>query len=304
MKRSSTGSGKAVKAGTVLLQKGMPVSDAFHAVMLAGLAHLHANEYGVMTGRGHEHLHQMRVALRRLRSAVEIFGPLLPAPVVGRVERDARWFGASLNAARDWDVFVMETLPAFERSRWGRGVASDVATRCEGSRRRAHAPARRAVRSHRYRSFKRSFPALIAARDRPIRLDDFAAHAILRGPVEDFASAVLERRHGQVNKRGRGLGALSARELHRLRIAIKKLRYAAVFFSGLYGTKAAHDFLKRLAQLQDILGRMNDAAMAGRLMVHDSAKDNLQGWSRARIAALRHELNRAWKEYRSAEKFW
>ena len=89
-----------------------------------------------------------------------------------------------------------------------------------------------------------------------------------------------------------------------MRIAIKKLRYAAVFFAGLYGTKAARDSLKRLARLQDILGRMNDAAMTGRLMAHDSAKDNLQGWSRARTAALRHELKRAWKQYRSAEKFW
>lgn len=304
MKRSSPGSGKPVKAGPVPLRKGMPVSGAFHAVMLAGLAHLQANERGVMTGRGPEHLHQMRVALRRLRSAVEIFGPLLPARVVGRVERDARWLGASLNPARDWDVFVMETLPAFERSRWGRGVAGGIAARCEGPRRRAQDAARRAVRSRRYRSFRRSLPALIAARDRPIRLDDVAAHAVLRGPVEDFASAVLGRRDGQVNKRGRGLGELNARKLHRLRIAIKKLRYAAVFFAGLYGTKAARDSLKRLARLQDILGRMNDAAMTGRLMAHDSAKDNLQGWSRARTAALRHELKRAWKQYRSAEKFW
>lgn len=306
--------GKPVKARPAALRRGMPVHDAFRAVIGAGLAHLQANERGVLKARDPEYLHQMRVALRRLRSAVEIFGPLFPAPAMVRAESSIKWLSRRLEAARDWDVFMGETLPAFQRGHRARQGMAEFAARCEALRSRAHDRAQRAVRSLRYRRLGHGLAALIASRDRPGRLDDTPARAVLLGPVDDFASVILERRHGQVRKRGRRLAGQTSSELHRLRIAIKKYRYAADFFAGLYEVQPARRTLKRLARLQDILGVMNDAAAVADLTAHgfDGAparragelRASLLGWSRSRAATLKRELKGAWKSLRSAGKFW
>jgi CHAD domain-containing protein len=125
---------------------------------------------------------------------------------------------------------------------------------------------------------------------------------------------VLERRYDQVRKKGRKLGGLPPRELHRLRIAIKKFRYAADFFAGLYEAGTARQALRRLARVQEVLGAMNDAATAASLVAEGfdgargrrvlEAKGILLGWSRGRAATLRRELDGAWKEFRATERFW
>jgi triphosphatase len=143
---------------------------------------------------------------------------------------------------------------------------------------------------------------------------DPSADASLEGPVTAFAAAVLEQRYGQVRKRGRKLRGLSPVELHRLRIAIKKFRYAADFFAGLYEAKTARAALKRLSRLQDILGAMNDAAAVADLTSHAfsrvpgqcglEVRGILLGWSSGQAARLKRELKGAWKEFRSTKKFW
>jgi triphosphatase len=107
---------------------------------------------------------------------------------------------------------------------------------------------------------------------------------------------------------------LSAARLHRLRIAIKKFRYAADFFSGLYRDKAVGEALQRLSRLQDILGAMNDAATAADLAVRVcrgrgagtllETRGIVLGWNRARAALLKKELNDAWRSFREARTFW
>jgi CHAD domain-containing protein len=128
------------------------------------------------------------------------------------------------------------------------------------------------------------------------------------------AQTVLEARYRRVRKRGRGLDVLSAARLHRLRIAIKKFRYAADSFSGLYRGTPVRETLRRLSRLQDILGAMNDAATAADLALQFcrgrgagdvlEARGIILGWSRARAALLKDELKDAWRSFREAERFW
>jgi inorganic triphosphatase YgiF len=296
-----------VKARPAVLDRGMSVHEAFKAVMWASLAHLQANERGMLEGRDPEFLHQMRVALRRLRSAVGVFAPPLPEPVIAPVRSDLKWLAASLGPARDWDVFVTETLPPIEAEFGAHGGLADFSARCGRLRRAAGARARRAVRSARYRHLALSTAAWLARPDQP-------AGAALQAPVGEFAAAVLERRYGQVQKKGHKLGERSAAELHRLRIAIKKFRYAADFFAGLYAPGAARQTLERLSRLQDVLGAMNDAATVASLLEEGfkgvrgrrvlEAKGILLGWSRGRAATLQRELKGAWKEFSSTDRFW
>jgi CHAD domain-containing protein len=291
----------------------MPVGGAFKAVIAAGLAHLLANERGLLEGGDPEYLHQARVALRRLRSALEVFSPPLPERATAALARELKWLASCLGPARDWDVFLGETLPPVEAQFGAHRGLKAFAARCRRLRRGAGAKARRAARLPRYRQLTLSLSTWLASEGWLARLGSGARTAMGR-PVGDHARAVLEARYGRVLKRGRGLDDQTAAELHRLRIAIKKFRYAADFFAGLYRGKAVRVTLNRLARLQDILGEMNDAATAadfvGRGFRRARGGDALEtrgillGWSRSRMAGLRRELGDAWREFRAAGRFW
>ncbi len=302
-----------VKARPAALTPEVSVGDAFKAVMWANLAHLQANEGGMLEGRDSEYLHQMRVALRRLRSAFGVFAPLFPGAAIAPTRAELKWLASSLGPARDWDVFMTETLPPIEKEFGAHGELKAFNERCRELRRGANARARRAVRSARYQRLMLSLAGWLAAEGWRSPLDA-GRSAALNAQVGEFAAKVLERRYNQVCKRGHRVGGLSATLLHRLRIAIKKFRYATDFFAGLYEGRPVREALKRLSGLQDILGAMNDAATVANLMAHGfdgavgkrvlEAKGILLGWSRERAATLKRELKSAWKEFRSAEKFW
>ena len=305
--------GGPVKARPAPLASSLSVNDAFRRVMAAGFAHLLANERGLHGSTDPEYLHQARVALRRLRSALEVFAPPLPESAIAPVERELRWLASQLGPARDWDVLMTETLPPIEAEFGALRGLKAFRTRCVMLRRRAGAGARRAVRSARSRRLTLRLSAWLATegwRALPSGTD----RAGLQDPLAGHARKVLDARYRRVRKRGSGLDRLSAPKLHRLRIAIKRLRYAADFFCGLYQGNPVREALRRLSRLQDILGAMNDAATTADLAVRVcrgrraagmlEARGILLGWNRARMAQLRGELKDAWKSFREVEPFW
>jgi CHAD domain-containing protein len=291
----------------------MSVNDAFRAVMAANLAHLLANERGLRSGADPEYLHQSRVALRRMRSALEVFSPPVPERVTAPAARELTWLASRLGPARDWDVFIGETLPPIEAEFNAHRGLRALGARCSRLRRGAGTEARRAARSARYRRLTLRLSAWLATEAWRARPGN-AARAVLQRPVGDLARAVLEARYRRVRRRGSRLDELSAAGLHRLRIAIKKFRYAADFFSGLYAGEQVREMLRYLSRLQDILGALNDAATAADLAAQGcrgarggnliEARGILLGWSRERMAALRGELKDAWKAFRGADRFW
>lgn len=298
------------KARAVPLVSTMTASDAFAAIAWASLGHLLANERGLLAGDEPEYLHQMRVALRRLRSALRVFAPVLPRLAVEPIATELRWLAAALGPARDWDVFVTETLPPVLRAFAQNKALAQFARACAARRDAAGRRARTAVASARYRRLVLETAKWLCTQGWVAATDDATA-AMQQRHIGDFAAAMLGERHARVRKRGRGLPRLAAADLHRLRIAVKKLRYAADFFGGLYGP-GARGALKRLARLQDILGAMNDAATAaeltrrggGRSAATAEARGIVLGWSRRRADALRGELGTAWKAYCKGGKFW
>lgn len=302
-----------VKAKPAALSVRMSVNEAFRAVLWASLGHLQANERGALEGEDPEYLHQMRVALRRLRSAFGVFSPPHARPVTAAAASELKWLAGALAPARDWDVFMTETLPAVGRNFAGNTGLAMLAERCERLRRSAARRARSAVASTRYQRLVLSAAGWLAAEKWLAQMHGKDREALAE-PVRRFASPVLERRYRRVRKRGRDLAQLSAAELHRLRIAVKKLRYATDFFEGLFESHKALEMHRQLARLQDILGAMNDAATAASLAARGArgmarkrvpeARTLVLGWSRRRAATLKRELEGAWKAFRNAERFW
>ncbi len=135
----------------------------------------------------------------------------------------------------------------------------------------------------------------------------------LQQPARACATQILAAWHARVLRRGRRLERRSSDELHRLRIAVKQLRYAVEFFSGLYAPRRMAALRNRLTLLQDILGRINDASGVAALVGSaaatgdrdvQTAADMVIDCCEARAATERALLKPAWRRFRAAPQPW
>ena len=100
-----------VKAKQPALDKHMSAQQGFVAIATTCMQHLAANEAGCAAGEDSEYLHQLRVAIRRLRTAIRLFTDHLDAAKMLPIVEELRWLGGQLGTTRDLDVFLEETLP-------------------------------------------------------------------------------------------------------------------------------------------------------------------------------------------------
>ena len=304
-----------VKAAPAEFAPDAAAGTAFAAVVSACLDHLQANERGVLEGADAEYLHQMRVALRRLRSALRVFAPLAAGEAAAALGAELKWLTGKRGPARDWDVFALETLPGLVAEFPDHAGLQELAAGAAARRRAANRAARAALASSRYQALLLGFGEWLAGSAAPdarrtareTRKDGPALH-----PGRRYAAEVLARDHERVRKRGRHLEQQSAGQLHRLRIAIKKLRYAGDFFSALYDRKSVKPYLVRLAELQQVLGVINDVATTQQLLATLPQSGVLQrethgiimGWSASTRARQLELLGPAWRDFRRAKPFW
>lgn len=290
-----------VKAATPPLSADMTVDDAFVAVAFHCLAHLQDNEIGLLAGRNPEYLHQARVALRRLRSAFRVFDTAIPRSHFAQILDELKSVARLLGNARDLQVFAVETLP-HAGSAQHVGVAA-LRRRAQNARRRAARAVRAGVAAPEYTAMLlRLAQALCAGQWR----GETAPPAAANWTLLKFATKLVSHRYARVKKRGRHISQLGFADLHRLRIRIKRLRYAIEFFLPLFEDKA-QDTLRALVDLQELLGRLNDDAAAWKLLdtlaTEDSSTDYqqavgfLRGWCARDGEQCCSRLEDAWKRF-------
>ena len=291
------------KAATVVLEPQSAVGQSFAVIVGSTLSQLQANEHGMLAGLDREYLHQMRVAVRRLRSAFGAHKEAMRSETFDMLRRELKWAGGRLGVARDWDVFATELLPPLLKERGGDAQLVALAAAAAEVRERANRSACSVIRSRRY-------ARLILALARMAATTGTSDDPRLQAPAIDFASGLLEKRHDEVIERGTKLARRSAPELHALRIAAKKLRYASEFFGSLFEHERARPFRARVADLQESLGVINDQANMQRLVqaAMPSKAPVLEalvsGWSACIAHAERVRLQQAWQRFRHTRKFW
>lgn len=312
-----------IKAGRVELDPETTVEGAFARIVRACVAHLAANEAVALKGADPEGIHQMRVALRRLRSALALFRSFVPVDQHGWLAGELRWLAGNFGPARDWDVFLDELLEpvagSFHRADGhGKPLQEDIdalAAAARGRRARAYEQAHAAILSERYTTLLLRLGAWVEARgwrDQPVS----ERSARLFEPVAGLADQLLSRRHKKARRAGHGFADLSVGERHALRIALKKLRYAAEFFRSLYDDKPVRRYLQQLAAFQDALGHLNDVATATRLLheLHDDGSRPLPGepraagivigWHARGVLDSETALVGLWDGFAAAKPFW
>jgi CHAD domain-containing protein len=230
----------------------MPASsnlDHILAAMKVQVDAIHAHEAGARTGRDPEDVHQMRVAVRRLRAILRASRSLFDPKWVDDLRRELKWLGTALGRVRDLDVlhaylrFQLKALPAPER----REAQQHLLRHLDADRVRARAALRAALASPRY-----------------ARLLTRLKVALVHPPARTSAVSLLGIAATEFKKLKKAMKALpkqpSADELHAVRIKVKRARYAAEVVQAVIGRRV-DQFNDKAEKLQDILGEHQDAVV-------------------------------------------
>lgn len=302
------------KAKPIELAPSASFDDMIAAVIAGCLAHFTANWASLRDSDAPESVHQLRVALRRLRSALGIFRKRIVLPELEDIRARARAIASALGPARECDAFRQNALAGPFRDQPNRlAAAARLLEAVEKRRLESYVAARQIIDDPATSLFvldvqtfllKRSWRTALGAGDL----------ALLTSPARDFADEVLDRLRRRALKRGKHLPDMPDEERHELRIALKNLRYAVEFFGPLFDDdKEQRSFLRLVADLQEDLGAHNDAATAeafigtldlsGDPRAHFAAGYLLGFYRHATVVADTH-LARKWKNFRRAGAFW
>jgi len=261
--------------------------------------------------RALEPVHQMRVAMRRLRSAMSQFPAAAEAPLLDKTRRGLKALAGVLGPARDWDVFCSETGLAVGGAFAPEAQVARLLTVAERRRSEHYRTLCSFLDSTEYRRLMIRLAALSIAESWTVAADPEQA-AVLDRPLPDFAAAVLAKRLKRLLRAGEAIDHLDAAALHEIRLLGKRMRYAAELFSSLWPGKAPRRFIRRLSGLQESLGVLNDGAVAAQLMAElgGSGADRafavgvVRGFVAGRGTAHRQEIARAWNRFRQTPPFW
>jgi inorganic triphosphatase YgiF len=206
-------------------------------------------------------LHQLRIGLRRLRTAISLFSEVVTDSRVPHIKGELKWLSRELSPARDLDALLGEVMKPLRKQHPGhRGLQS----------------LHRSFSRQRLQEYQRASEAVQSGRFRKLLIDTFAwievgewatttdheARLRRERPIEEHAADQLRRRRKKVRKRGREMETLDPVRRHKLRIQVKKTRYATEFFAGVFREKKSarrgQRMLTALKRLQTSLGGLND----------------------------------------------
>ena len=237
----------------VKLRASMPGRAAVQLILLQQLDTLEANADGVLQDIDTEFLHDLRIAVRRTRTALKLLGDVLPGDLALRYAPEFRWLGDLTTPLRDLDV-QLEELPSMAAGLFAAGPADLEPFRAYLVRRRAaeRRALNRGLRSDRFATvlgdWRKALTVPRAGRRSPA------------GPrAGDLAADRTRRAYDKVIKLGAAITDDSpAESLHTLRKRCKELRYVLEFFASLHDPAAQRDMVGDLKRLQDCLGEFQD----------------------------------------------
>lgn len=254
----------AVRGGAVALDPAMTAETVLQSIGRSCLADLLRNEPAALAGEP-EGVHQMRVAVRRLRSLLSALKKLLPRDERRAVAEQLAGLAAPLGPARNLDVFDAELMQPLHRRHHGEPGWDELSAAVERARNAAYDRVKAEISSARHaETVLRLLRWFDGCAWREAEASELPA---LTAPIGSVAADILDRRRRKVRKRSRHFAALTPKERHRLRIAVKKLRYTLELLRSLYPRREARRFVKLLKPVQDELGHANDVRVAYGLVI-------------------------------------
>lgn len=274
-----------MKPEPVHLERSMTIAQGFETIVSACLRHFRINEPVLIGSRDVEALHQLRVAIRRLRSAMALFRPAVADPELEQIQDELRWLIAELGDARNLDVYLERDLTDEQRS---------------------------FVEERRSDAYDRAISVLDSARSRRLMLGllSWAAtgrwheNAMSNRPLPDFVNGRIDHLWSKV-VRSRSIERMDDLKRHRLRIEVKKLRYALEFVDALPCRRARRKrrFRKTLEKVQDSLGKLHDIVTARSIVTLNSWLVGPEAFSKGERRLVR-EADRRLARLRNTGPYW
>jgi triphosphatase len=286
----------AVTARRVRITKRMSVEESFRATVLECLAQVSGNAPAIRA-RDPGGIHQIRVGLRRLQMALNSFGG--EAPTLKALGKRGRALANTFGPARDLDVLAGELLPRLSAKFPENESFAALQLALRHARGEAWDDALSEILSPEFGAFLNDVAAVAEA----VPYSD--------SRIVKFSRRVLDELDAQVRKRGRRANGEYDARTHKLRIALKKLRYAAEFFAPLYGRKRTSRYIRSIKTLLNELGAANDAhgvsdvlALLGEEAELNFAKGAITGWYAARSKRLARRAMKSWRRFKHLTPFW
>jgi inorganic triphosphatase YgiF len=304
----------AHKFAAPILTPDMTAGRAFQRIAMACLRQIAANAERLRLRASPEVIHQLRVGLRRLRSAITSFRKVVTDARLAAIKAELKWLTGELDAARNLDVLLHGDYRAAVAQKDDAEGVKGLGVRLRGARRMAYVRAAAAVESERFRRLM--VDLLIWIEAGPWTVAEPTAKQRER-PIRRFAARELGRRRDRIARRGRHLRDLDPAARHKLRIEAKKLRYAADAFEDLFARpNRARAFIEALKAVQDTLGDLNDIVVGERL-AHEAAASpgraetdaafvagRITGAQKARLGPLTDRAEEALATFKDAKSFW
>jgi triphosphatase len=284
-----------VKAAVPGIAKTDTLAEVLQSLIWSCVLHWQSNLRGAMAGEDAEYLHQMRVALRRLRVVLRMAEKLRADEQLAALSKEVAALCVALGRIREWDVFIAQTVQPMCARMAGHAGLQALLAASERQRDACHAALRGETQA---RELQRLILRFAIWMNGP-----YWQQQQVLPQAHDFATSRLQKLARRFAQSGQQLNTLDAPRLHALRILAKKLRYSAEFFSGLYQKQKARAFLKALSEVQEVLGQINDIAVTHRLLDELAENSDLSAHQEAVVLAkgwIAHDLSHQFAALRKA----
>lgn len=249
-----------VKAVEAEILPDTTVEAALRDILRSCFAQIAANVVAVAENDDPEGPHQLRVGLRRLRSAFSLFGRIIDRPAAARLVEETRWLAGRVGDLRDLDVLVEEIVRPCSDRVDAVALLSILSARREEDRRALV----ETLASPRVGAFLIDLAAYVEGRGW-LSFSNLDQTGALASSASDFAEAAIRRQWSKVARMGRDAQRLTGDERHDLRKAFKKLRYGFDFFGSALAGRDRRKAMKDVKAAQEVLGYLNDVLMAERM---------------------------------------
>lgn len=221
-------------------------AKSFEAILSHELTTLKKWQKTAIKGKDPEGVHQIRVSLRKMRTALKLFKPVCDDKNSRRLFKKLKKFAAKLDKARDLDILLMSHFDQYDQEN-----APALKIRLSEQRARAYKDVKKLLENNKFKRMRRNLK-------KQLKQGSWCKSRAKSTLLKGFADETLNVMRQNLTEQFRQLDVSDDIALHKFRIGTKRFRYAYEFFAPLYPSDQADLTIARLKQLQDTLGELHD----------------------------------------------
>tara|TARA_R110001606_G_scaffold395664_2_gene568405 strand:+ start:19531 stop:20412 length:882 start_codon:yes stop_codon:yes gene_type:complete len=230
------------------------IEYAFRHILLQELKSINQWRKVAIKAKDPEGVHQIRISLRRIRTALQVFKPIINTKFSQTLTKKLKTCATVLDDARDLDVYIL--------MHFADDTESTIKSAVISKRNKAYLRVKKLLKS-------KQFNKLIRSSKKWVKTGQWQKRVLrdkkLNNSLKSFAFDTLGAMTNVIIIKGLHPEQLDDLALHKLRIDCKKLRYTTEFFISLYDETMIKAFIDKLKQLQDSLGDIHDCFIQKKL---------------------------------------